>query len=1242
MGLALLADAHAQSPGAAVVQAAQIPARIAQPIDNRFRVRVMNSTHPLAVPANDRGRVDGNLPMERILLLLKPSSSQQGALNRLIASQHDPASSNYQHWLSPEQYAASFGLAPSDLSRVTGWLSESGFRVSKVARGGQWVEFSGSAAQVENAFQTEIHNYLVHGEKHIANSTDISLPQALTSVVTGVLSLHDFRKQPLLRRAFPVQRDPVSGTLKPVPGAGTPEFTAPDGVTHFLTPGDWARIYNTEPLLKQGINGSDITIAIVGADSDVQLSDIRTFRKIFKLPAKDPLVVINGTDPGVLPFSSPEVEADLDIEWAGAIAPQANITFVTSSTTASTDGFDLSLAHIVDNRLAPIMSVSIGACEMFLGTGGNAFLYSAYQQAAAEGISVISAAGDTGPAGCDPQVSDYPAQLGAHVNGSASTPFNVAVGGTEFTESGQDSTYWLANNRPDLSSAIGYIPEAVWNESCDPTVDPSHCANSGFPYSYVLDAGSGGASNCSTSTITVNPDGSFTYTCLGGYAKPSWQAGLGVPDDSARDIPDLSFTASGGHDGYFICVEGICQSTTVNGQTELLGAFVVGGTSAGAPTFAGVTALLEQKVHAYQGLLNFNLYKLAAGEDVSTCNSSNITDPHQRGTCVFYDTTAGNNNVPGLAGADASPGFDLATGLGSLNVAQFVDRWLSARKLHSNTRLSVREDGVVLHGQPLAIHVNVRPDHGGGAPSGDFSLQTDTSGSVFGGTLTNGAFSGNIANLPGGDYRVRAHYPGDPMFNSSDSEPVHVRIAPEDAIVAVSVWDVSPDGVAIPLVGTVGYGQNVGLQIDVQGKSGMGAPSGSIFIRMDDSTNLGPYALNQAGNAFVWIDGVGASGLQPGTHTFRVSYAGDRSFNAAVAAPVSFKVTRDGAIQIVLFPVQYPWTAGVPIDLVAAIGPFGEPVPLPLGKLLPSGTVQIYDCNGDGNNAVCNPVGPPLPLASDGPLGPGLAQAAYRAELRKGTHSLRASYAGDGNYEPISPNNSLRSRPFDLTVTPPANVAVRFKQRTGTIGLGQSDTYSILVEPKVPGSPAPTGTITLFDVFFNQLGNPASLVNGTANISVPWYQAGAQSLFANYSGDNNYVGISTPTLVTVVEPGLAKVRLTSVADFVKFNSQTTLTTLVGGSPSNPNILTPGDEFGQVEYFDSVDGSAPRPLGAGPQLLTVGNGDTSTNVLPVVLPVGRNVISAKFLGTADWDPAESNSIVVLVDHDHHESAALDQR
>jgi len=317
---------------------------------------------------------------------------------------------------------------------------------------------------VENAFRTEMHRYAVKGEEHIANSMDISLPEALTPVVGGVLSLHNFPKKAAHRKSFRVHLDPA--TQKLVPDF---TFTTANGSAHFMAPGDFARIYNTEPLLKKKINGSGVEIAIVGR-SNIQLSDVQTFRKTFGIPAKDPIFIINGQDPGIA-FDEEEEEAALDVEWSGAAAPNATIKFVISSSTISTDGVDLSIVYIIDILVAPIMSTSFSACEAALGPAGNAFFSNIYEQAAAEGITAFVSTGDDGPAACAPQVSNGPATNLA-VSGLASTPFNIAVGGTEFSENGLDSIFWNANNRPDQSSANGYIPEAVWNESCDPTQDP--------------------------------------------------------------------------------------------------------------------------------------------------------------------------------------------------------------------------------------------------------------------------------------------------------------------------------------------------------------------------------------------------------------------------------------------------------------------------------------------------------------------------------------------------------------------------------------------------------------------------------------------------------------------------------------------------------------------------------------------------------------------------------------------------
>jgi subtilase family serine protease len=482
-----------------------------------------------------------------------------------------------------------------------------------------------------------MHRYSVGGKERVANASDISIPLALAPVVRGVLSLNNFEKQPLHSRVEQVHRKPASGQLQPVP-----DFTTAGG-KHHLVPGDFARLYDVTPLLAEGTDGAGVSIAIPGRTS-IQMSDMQTFRQIFGLPPNDPTVIDNGDPP--LVSQNDEYESDLDVQWAGAVAPKATVKFVTSASTFVTDGIDLSNSYIIDNKIAPIMSVSYGLCEAFLGDAGNAFYATLYQQAAVEGITVFVSSGDSGAAGCDPPEGFYPAQNGLAVNGLASTPYNIAVGGMQFNEGGDDAAYWTSNNNTDFSSALGYIPENIWNETCDPMTTPDLCSD------YNLWSGSGGASAI--------------------YAKPAWQDASGMPNDGMRDLPDLSLTAAGAHDGYLICNEGSCQTHIDNGVTLLDSATVIGGTSAASPAMAGVMALVEQKNGTWLGLANDDFYKIAANDKLAKCDSSKLADPTLKTTCVFHDVTAGRNSVPGQSGYDARRGYDLASGLGTVDVANLV------------------------------------------------------------------------------------------------------------------------------------------------------------------------------------------------------------------------------------------------------------------------------------------------------------------------------------------------------------------------------------------------------------------------------------------------------------------------------------------------------------------------------------------------------------------------------------------
>ena len=538
--------------------------------------------------------------MDRMLLVLQPDPAQERALEALLAAQQDPQSPQFHQWLTPERFGKLFGVSDHDLAQVVEWLERQGFQVESPSSGRRVLLFSGTAGQVETAFHTSIHTYKVNGVTHHANSSDPRIPMALASVVEGVASLHDFRSQPLHQG------------LKAL-AASDPQYTS--GATHYLTPADFATIYDVAALYSSSIDGTGQSIAIVGR-TNFAPGDITNFRSTFGLPANAPTVVLNGSNPGIV-SSDEQTEAELDVEWSGAVAKNASIKFVLSASTNSTDGALLSSEYIVNHNVAPVMSSSFGLCEAAIGTSGNQFFNSLWQQAAAEGISVLIASGDSGAAGCDSPSVNH-AVNGTGVNGICSTPYSTCVGGTQFNDTATPALFWATTNSNNYASALSYIPELVWNGSAGTS------GGSG------LWASGGGAS--------------------GIYSKPVWQAGPGVPADGKRDVPDVSLNAAI-HDAYLFFL---------NGQL-----YLVGGTSAAAPTMAGILAMTVEHGGAPLGNANPILYGLA-------------TNQGNGGAAVFHDVTAGNNSVPGASGFNAGPGYDLATGLGSVDAFQLVNHWSDA------------------------------------------------------------------------------------------------------------------------------------------------------------------------------------------------------------------------------------------------------------------------------------------------------------------------------------------------------------------------------------------------------------------------------------------------------------------------------------------------------------------------------------------------------------------------------------
>ena len=674
----------------ALDQPGMVLPRIVQPVDETKLTVLKGNTHRLARSQFDQGVAPADLPMDRMLLVLKRSPEQESALRKLLDDQQDKASPNYHKWMTPKQFGKQFGPADSDMQIVTSWLQSHGFRIGQVAEGRNIIEFSGTAGQVQEALHTSIHKYLVNGKEHWANASDPQIPTALTPVVAGVHTLHNFLKQPQIH----FSEEKVAA--KYVPGK-QPLVTFSDG-KHALGATDYATIYNINPLYNAGVNGQGTTIAVVARSDLFQGGqDVYNFCNVFAVSCSFLNTILNGPDPGDL-GGGEEAEATLDATWSQAIAPGAFVDFVVSATTNTTDGVDLSEEYIVDNDLANVMTESFGGCEAALD--GNSAqvqaIESLAEQAAAQGITYMVSAGDEGAEGCDNFETETVATGPISVNVLASTPYTVAVGGTMFNENGQDSKYWSASNGFISESALSYIPENVWNESCTASNCPS-----GFQPNIL--AGAGGVSIF--------------------FPKPSWQSGVaGIPSDGARDLPDISLTAAS-HDPYLICYEGSCVPNSQN-QIYL---YFAAGTSASSPSFAGIMALVNQKMNSRQGQANYVLYKLAAAENLAQCNASNTSTP-PASTCIFNDATVGNNAVPGEVGYGTSGaayqsgvGYDLASGLGSVNVSNLVNRWNTVTFKPTAATLTLNPT-TLTHGQLVNVDITVAPQNGTGTPTGDVSL----------------------------------------------------------------------------------------------------------------------------------------------------------------------------------------------------------------------------------------------------------------------------------------------------------------------------------------------------------------------------------------------------------------------------------------------------------------------------------------------------------------------------------------
>jgi hypothetical protein len=1087
---AFRAAAQTRPDSAPAAQAAAIPARITQAIDETQLVRLQGNVHPLARLEFDRGIVSEATPMKRMMLVLQRSPEQQAALGKFMDEQLSKDSPNFHKWLTPEQFGKQFGPADADIQTVTDWLTRQGFQEIKMGAGRTAIEFSGNVGQVRNAFHTEIHQFNVNGESRQANASDPQIPLALTPVVAGVLTLHNFPRKSMRHAA---------GTfMRTADGRVVPQFTGTGGSFYAVGPADFAKIYN----IPANLDGTGVTIAIV-ADSNIDPNDAIAFRNLFGLtPATGPTVILNGPDPGISgPPLGDEGEADLDVQVAGMVAPKATIDLVVSEDTLTAFGIDLSSVYIIDNNIAPVMSLSFGNCEAGLGTAGNQFYNTLWEQAAAQGITVMVASGDPGSAGCDSFSAVTVATLGLAVSGFASTPFNVAVGGTDFDDVGTQSTFWSSTNGVGRESALGYIHEMTWNDSCAATAT-----------SATLNT------VCSTANNIVGGSGGPSAI----YAKPSWQSGI-TPNgiaagDNHRYIPDISLFASDGPQSLSFYL--VCQADAVpaghppsclpgpNGFS-FGGA---GGTSASSPAFAAIMALINQS-NGRQGNANPVLYKIAATANQS-CNSS-TTPLTGSATCSFYDITKGNNSVPcaanstncssktaganGVVVSTASPttpawttatGYDLATGLGSVNVSNLATQWpLAVGNFHGTTTSLTLNGGTstvnITHGTAVTAGVTVTSTFAG-TPTGDVGLIAPNTVAVNAGIgdapLSGGSVSITGVILPGGTYNVNARYGGDTTFASSTSPGVPVVVGKENSRLQYGIVTFNPT--TSTNATSFVYGSPYILRMDILNSLGtttncqpLATPpatagcafdaTGTVTITDNGSPlDTGTFTINSAGSAEdqpIQLTG--------GTHNLSATYSGDISYNP-VTTPVTDVLTVSKAVTATALAASAASvTTGTNVTLTATITSASN------SAVGTTGTVAFFSGGAQ--------IGSPVPVAPNAAAsaGAGGAAALITSFTTTGTKSITATYNGDTNYAlssatainiNVAGSGSLTiggtaatatagaSGPSTITVTPTGGFTGNVNVTCPAAGLPAGVTCSPNPLPiNVSGTAAVTGQLTL-------------------------------------------------------------------------------------------------------------------------------------------------------------------------------------
>ncbi len=1133
-----------------------VPSRITTPVNDANRVTLKGATPASARAEFDQGAVPDNTPAEHIHLLLKRSDAQEATLKQLIAAQHDPNSAQYHQWLSGAQFGALFGPSQQDLDQVRSWLQGQGFKINKTSTGNIAIDFSGTAGMVRTAFHTELHSYQSNGVTYHANNADPSIPVALSPVIAGVVSLNDIKPISNMKVAGSTAYNTKDHSAKPLWNSTVACYNPATNVTgtcifYLPAPADLAVQYGLTGIDAAGTTGTGETVGIIG-DSNIDVSIVQNYRALFGLKNLNnlPQVIVDGNDPGQ---NGDSLESFLDVEAVSAMAPDATVNLYISAGSVTTSGLINAIVRAVDDNAADVLSVSYGTCEQNLGPAGNAFVSEMWQQAAAQGQSVLVAAGDGATDGCDNFNYTAQATAGLSVNGLASTPYNTAVGGTDFYYSKYaqgsaspavmeqlESAWGSQTTFTPALSLVAPLPEQPWNDGFGLNIngDP----NAG----YDIVGGGGGASSCVTGT-NIDPTTGAIGNCTAGYPKPSWQSGKGVPADGVRDLPDVALFAAAGENLSFwpICTQptDCLASQTPVGVSAVVTA--VGGTSAATPAMAGITALLDQTEKGRQGNINYKLYAIATQYPNS-----------------FNDVTVGSNNIPCVQGSPdcsldtngdgfytlqhyaAGPGYDQASGLGSVNAANLFANWnkVTVSSGTTKTALSLAKTSFV-HGTAVAATATVTSS--GGTPTGSVVMQTNLIGQVGQGSenevgtqfssgtiqLASGTGTGSISSFPGGSYSITGVYSGDGSFATSSSSPVAVTITPETSTNTISgaYYDINFNPGFLQNGGAYNYGDTYYFDATVAGKSGLGVPTGQVTF-MDGKTAIGTANFNQGSVAELL-----AGNLAPGSHSLTAVYAGDPSFAASTSSPFTLTVAK-GTPSVVytgyngIF-TQVPVSAGQPLQVSAVVQ---------AGQLsaVPTGTLTFTLGNLPPQTAT---------LVPEYPGGASAAAYVFLTPPAAGTYTLTVAYSGDANY-----NASGLAYPTQIKVTAPtgASTTTTLSANTSTVSPNGLITLTAQVTGSIPNV-VPTGYVG-----FMIDGIPITYVvpvdaSGFASYTQSGgsITTGSHVLNATYIGDSNYAPSFSNTLPVNSNQGDYSVTASNQNLTITSGNSSTTTISVASVPS---------------------------------------------------------------------------------------------